>query len=73
MKDGSTLSGILSSKTETDIDIKFPGGAHKQLKTADVLSLTQMKQSMMTEGLYNAMTNQDLANLLDYLSGLKKK
>jgi putative membrane-bound dehydrogenase-like protein len=73
MKDGSTLSGILASKTETDIDIKFPGGAHRQIKTSDVQSKTEMKQSMMTEGLYSTMSTQDLANLLDYLSGLKKK
>ena len=73
MKDGATLSGIIASKTETDIDIKFPGGAHKQIKTSDVLTLTQMKQSMMTEGLYNSMSTQDLASLLEYLSGLKKK
>jgi putative heme-binding domain-containing protein len=73
MKDGSTLSGILASKTETDIDIKFPGGTHRQIKTSDVLSKTEMKQSMMTEGLYNTMSAQDLANLLEYLEGLKKK
>ncbi|CAN5298639.1 hypothetical protein BH11BAC6_BH11BAC6_08690 [soil metagenome] len=73
MKDGSTLSGILASKTETDIDIKFPGGARKQIKTADVLALTQMKESMMTEGLYQTMSTQDLANLLEYLESLKKK
>ncbi len=73
MKDGSTLSGIFASKTETDIDIKFPGGTRRQLKTSDVKSMTQMKQSMMTEGLYNTMSAQDLANLLEYLEGLKKK
>ncbi len=73
MKDGSALTGILASKTATDIDIKFPGGIRKQIKTSDMQSLTQMKQSMMTEGLYNSMTAQDLANLLEYLSGLKKK
>ncbi len=73
MKDGATLSGIIASKTETDIDIKFPGGAHKQLKTSEVQSQTQMKQSMMTEGLYNMMTTQDMANLLAYLAGLKKQ
>ncbi|WP_301923696.1 c-type cytochrome, partial [Ferruginibacter sp.] len=73
MKDGTALSGILASKTETDIDIKFPGGAHRQLKTSDVVSLTQMKQSMMSEGLYNNMSTQDLANLLEYLERLKKK
>ncbi|QEC67162.1 c-type cytochrome [Panacibacter ginsenosidivorans] len=73
MKDGSTMSGIIASKTETDIDIKFPGGARKQIKTADVLALTQMKTSMMTDGLYQNMSTQDLANLLDYLESLKKK
>lgn len=73
MKDGSTLSGIIASKTETDIDLKFPGGARKQIKTADVLALTQMKTSMMTDGLYQSISTQDMANLLDYLESLKKK
>ena len=73
MKDGSTLSGILASKTETDIDLKFPGGGRKQVKTADVKTLTQMKQSMMTEGLQENLSAQDMANLLEYLGGLRKK
>ncbi len=73
MKDGSKMSGIIASRTETDIDLKFPGGSHKQIKTADVQTLTQMKQSMMTEGLYGSMSSQDLANLLEFLSQLKKK
>ncbi|MEP7317951.1 MAG: PVC-type heme-binding CxxCH protein [Panacibacter sp.] len=73
MKDGSVLSGILVSKTETDIDIKFPGGSHKQIKTSDVQTMTEMKESMMTPGLYENMSTQDLANLLEYISGLKKK
>ena len=73
MKDGATYSGIFASKTETDIDIKFAGGARKQLKTSDVKTMTAMKQSMMPEGLYQNMSTQDLANLIEYLSGLKKK
>lgn len=73
MKDGSIMSGILASKTETDIDLKFPGGSRKQIKTADVKTLTQMKQSMMTEGLHENISAQDMANLLEYLAGLKKK
>ena len=73
MKDGATYSGIYASKTETDIDIKFPGGARKQLKTSDVKTMTAIKQSMMPEGLYQNMSTQELANLLEYLSGLKKK
>ena len=34
MKDGSVLTGIIASKTETDIDLKFPGGATSILKQA---------------------------------------
>ena len=73
MKDGSNLSGIITSKTETDITVKFPGGAIKEIKTADVEMMTQMKESMMPEGLYQNLSKQDLANLLEYLQGLKKK
>ena len=73
MKDGSKLSGIIARKTVTDIEIKFPGGSHKEIKTEDVLTLTQMKESMMTKGLYDNMSRQDLASLLEFLSQLKKK
>jgi putative heme-binding domain-containing protein len=72
MKDGSTLTGIITSKTETDITIKFPGGTTKDLKTADIKTMKQMKESMMPEGLYQAISKQELADLLEYLNGLKK-
>lgn len=72
MKDGSVLSGILSSKTETDLDMKFPGGSKKQIKTSTVKTMSQQKKSMMTEGLYANMSSQDMANLLEYLHTLKK-
>ena len=73
MKDGSMLSGIIASKTETDIDLKLPGGARKAVKTGEVKRLTPIKGSMMPEGLHENLTAQDMANLLEYLSGLRKK
>ncbi len=73
MKDGSTLSGIIASKTETDIDLKLPGGSKQQLKTSNVLSMVQMKESMMPEGLYQNLSDQQLNDLLTYLVALKKK
>jgi putative heme-binding domain-containing protein len=73
MKDGSMLSGIISSKTETEIDLKLPAGIRKQIKTIDIRSMKKMKTSLMPEGLYKNMSDQDLANLLKYLSGLVKK
>jgi putative membrane-bound dehydrogenase-like protein len=73
LKDGSTLTGIIASKTETDIDLKLPGGARQHIKTSDVKSMKQLKVSMMPESLHENMSTPDLANLLAYLEGLKKK
>jgi putative membrane-bound dehydrogenase-like protein len=73
MKDGSKLTGIVSSKTETEIDVKFPGGVVQKIKASDVQSIKQLPVSMMPEGLYQALSTQQLSNLLGYLSSLKKK
>ncbi|MEJ7587277.1 MAG: c-type cytochrome [Ferruginibacter sp.] len=73
MKDGSTLTGIIASKTAAEIILKFPGGSRQNIKTADVKSSRQLKVSMMPERLYEAMSDQELADLLDYLANLKKK
>ena len=73
MKDGSTYTGIVASKTETDIDMKFPGGSKQSFKTSAVASQKELKESMMPAGLHNNMSNQELADLLEYLEGLKKR
>jgi putative membrane-bound dehydrogenase-like protein len=73
MKDGSAVTGIISSKTETDIVMKFPGGSTKEIKTADVERMTQGKSSMMPDGLYQTMSKQEMADLLEYLASLKKQ
>ncbi len=73
MKDGSKISGIVASKTETDIDLKFPGGNKQSVKASDVKSMTKMEESMMPDGLEQAMSTQELADLLEYLDKLKKK
>ncbi len=73
MKDGTHYSGIISSKTETEIELRLPGGIKKQLKTSDLASLTKMNSSMMPESLYQGLSDQELADLLEYLSGLVKR
>lgn len=72
-KDGSTMSGIVSSKTETDLQMKFPGGAVQNYKMADVVSMKQMDASMMPSGLQEAMSTQELVDLVAYLTSLKKQ
>ena len=73
LKDGSSMTGIIASKTETDIDLKLPGGSKEQIKTSQVASITQLKESMMPEGLYKTMSTQGMADLIAYLQTLKKK
>lgn len=73
MKDGSTLGGIISSKTETDIDLKLPDGSNTRIKTSDIASMQQMENSMMPAGLENAMTAQELVDLVEYLMSLKRE
>ncbi|GAB3278871.1 hypothetical protein GCM10027347_53340 [Larkinella harenae] len=71
LKNGSTLMGLITGKTEAEIDFKFPGGATQKIKTKDVKSLTKLPESLMP-ALHEAMNKQDLANLIEYLSGLTK-
>jgi putative heme-binding domain-containing protein len=73
MKDGSTLAGIIASKTETDIDLKMPAGMVMKIKTAQISSMEQMKSSMMPEGLHESIGKQELTDLLAYLETLKRK
>ncbi|GAB3548502.1 PVC-type heme-binding CxxCH protein [Spirosoma fluminis] len=72
-KDGSTMSGIVSSKTETDLQMKFPGGVVQNYKMSDVVSMKKMDSSMMPSGLQDAMSTQELVDLVEYLSSLKRK
>ena len=72
-KDGSTVAGVVSSKTETDLLMKFPGGSTQEYKMSQVKTMKQMKDSMMPAGLQDAMSTDELVNLVEYMSDLKKK
>jgi len=72
MKDGSVIAGIVASKTETDLILKFPGGSTQEYKMSKVKSMKQMSDSMMPAGLEDAMTTEQLTDLVEYLSSLKK-
>jgi putative heme-binding domain-containing protein len=71
MKDGSELVGLIVSKTETDIELKLPGGTVQKIKTEAVKTMEQMRASLMPEGLHEAMGMQGLSDLLAFLGSLK--
>ncbi len=70
MKDGNQMAGIISSETEEVIELKSPGGAPTKLYKFNVASMDQMPTSMMP-ALQQTMTEQELVDLVEYLSSLK--
>ena len=72
MKDGSNVMGIIASRTETDIELKYPGGATQKIKTNDVKTIKNLPESMMPK-VDEMLTKQELADVVQYLSLLKKK
>lgn len=72
-KDGSQLLGYIASETKEDISLKMTGGVVTKIKKADVISKKLYDHSLMPTGLLSGMKQQDAVDLIEYLSGLKKK
>lgn len=72
LKNGNTLRGLVAEKNKDEIAMKLPGGTVNRVKTQDVKVMKVLAVSMMPD-LHETMSKQDLADLLAYLSSLKKK
>lgn len=73
LKDGSTVQGIIESKTATQLTLRIMGGTSRSYPLADVQKTDELPQSLMTEGLYRAFSEQQLVDLVEYLATLKPK
>ena len=71
-KQGSVLAGIISESDE-EWTVRMPGGVSQKVKKTDVAKRTKMKASLMPEGLHLAISEKELVDLVEFLSGLKKK
>ncbi|PRY13881.1 putative membrane-bound dehydrogenase-like protein [Pontibacter ummariensis] len=72
LKDGSGTAGIISSETENEIEVVSPGGIKNRYDKSAVASKTQMENSFMPSNLQQAMSEQDLVDLVEYMYSLKK-
>ncbi len=70
LKDGTVLNGILISETEEKIELRIMGGLDQSLDREAIASIVPMDQSLMTPNLHAAMSEQDLVDLVEYLSTL---
>ena len=73
IKDGTQLLGYIASETKEDISLKMAGGVVTKIKKDDIISKRSYGHSLMPAGLLNEMKQQGVADLIEYLSSLKKK
>lgn len=72
-KDGDEAAGIIASESADEIVLKSQTGISTKYKKSDVAKRTKSSLSLMPAGLQQAMSQQDMVDLVDYLSTLKKK
>ncbi len=72
LKNGDEAYGLIVSDTADELAVKTPGGIVTRYKKSDIAKREQQKLSIMPAGLQQTMSTQDLVDLVDYLSSLKK-
>jgi putative heme-binding domain-containing protein len=72
LKNGDEAYGILASETSDEVAIKGQSGIITRYKKAQIDNKVQQKTSIMPSGLAQMMSQQDLADLVEYLGSLKK-
>jgi putative membrane-bound dehydrogenase-like protein len=70
--DGVVISGLLIGKTDTEVSIKTSDGSVKVVAADDVDGLTKQEVSLMPADLQKSMSTQNLVDLVEYLTVLKK-
>lgn len=72
LKNGDEAYGLIVSETADELALKAVGGVVTRYKKADVARRTKQKLSIMPAGLAKTMSVQELVDLVEYLSSLKK-
>jgi putative membrane-bound dehydrogenase-like protein len=73
LKGGGIGMGIVRSETNDDLVLALPGGVSQKFAKNTITKRDKLTTSMMPSGLNQALTQEDLVNLVEYLSTLKKK
>jgi putative heme-binding domain-containing protein len=71
-KDGKTLMGFVTAESADKITLRDITGKVHNLSTKDIKSRKELKYSMMPTGMANALSYEDFASLITFLSQQKK-
>jgi len=72
LKSGDDAYGMIVSETADELAMKTTGGIITRYKKGEITKREQMKVSIMPAGLQQAMTTQELVDLVEFLASLKK-
>lgn len=72
LKNGDEVSGLLASETEDELALKTVGGIVTHYKKSEILKRSKQKLSLMPVGLQQGLSTEELVDLVEYLSSLKK-
>jgi putative membrane-bound dehydrogenase-like protein len=71
LTDGDSVTGNLARETADTIMLRNGSGTERRIARDQLVSLTKSQRSMMPEGLLQALTPQEAADLLAFLLDLK--
>ena len=71
LKDGSLQSGFVTHSDEAAITLKLPTGQPQTIKRDQIKSQQPQPVSLMPEGLLQSMTEQEVADIIAFLAGLR--
>jgi putative heme-binding domain-containing protein len=69
---GTVALGIVRSETNDELVLALPGGATNKFSKHEIVKREKLPTSMMPSGLNQALSQQDLVDLVEYLASLKK-
>ena len=72
LKNGDEATGLIVSETNDELSLKSQNGLVARYKKSEIDRRAKMTTSIMPAGLQEAMTVQDLVDLVEYLTSLKK-
>lgn len=71
MRDGQTLAGVRVAQPDDTLVLRDASGAEIRIDRSQTAAFERQKVSLMPEGLLNALSREEIGDLLAYLQGLK--
>lgn len=71
LADGTEVTGIVGSETESELVLRLPGGISSRYERSRVTDRTRLDVSLMPDGLEQALTEQELIDVVEYMASLR--